>query len=151
VEHFVVCSRGCTHWGAHGAAGLLLRGPLDRFLLVQRGLRTHQGGTWSVPGGAALQGEDPFAAALREAVEELGTLPLVTPVREHRDDHGGWAYVTVIAEVSEEFEPRDLGWETADFRWVTAGEATDLDLHPGLRDAWPRLMLGEADSDSEVA
>src|SRR5690242_9292795 len=56
LEHFVVCSRGCTHWGAHGAAGLLLRGPLDRFLLVQRGLRTHQGGTWSVPGGAALQG-----------------------------------------------------------------------------------------------
>jgi hypothetical protein len=42
-----------------------------------------------------------------------------------------------------------LGWETADFRWVTAGEATDLDLHPGLRDAWPRLILD--DSDSEVA
>jgi hypothetical protein len=32
---------------------------------------------------------------------------------------------------------------------VTAAEATDLDLHPGLRDAWPRLMLGG--SDIEVA
>ena len=115
MEHFVVCSRGCKHWGAHGAAGVLLRGPQDRYLLVQRGLRTHQGGTWSVPGGAALQGEDPFDAALREADEEMGTLPVVTPVREHRDDHGGWAYVTVVAEVSAEFEPSDLSWETGIF------------------------------------
>ena len=130
MEHFVVCSRGCTHWGAHGAAGLLLHGPLDRFLLVQRGLRTHQGGTWSVPGGAALQGEDPFSAALREAIEELGTLPLVTPVREHRDDHGGWAYVTVIADVSAEFEPVDLGPEahpnTLCFEVEAGGQRTTL-------------------------
>ena len=151
MEHFVVCSRGCRHWGAHGAAGLLLRGPGERFLLVQRGWRTHQGGTWSVPGGAALLGEDPFAAAMREAVEELGALPSVTPVREHRDDHGGWAYVTVVADVPHEFAPAELGWETADYRWVTAPEATELPLHPGLRDAWSMLTTDAGGSGSQVA
>jgi hypothetical protein len=60
-------------------------------------------------------------------------------VREHRDDHGGWSYVTVVADVPHAFTPAELGWETADFRWVTVAEAPELPLHPGLRDAWPEL------------
>jgi 8-oxo-dGTP pyrophosphatase MutT (NUDIX family) len=152
VERFVRCERGCRHWGAHGAAGLLYRAPGQpgledgaRYLLVLRHPMSHQGGTWGVPGGALMQGESPLSGALREAAEEIGVLPddvlaaPVVPAHAHVDDHGRWSYTTLVVDVPRTFEPPGLNWESADWEWVTAAGARDMPLHPALRAAWPRL------------
>ncbi|WP_311983736.1 NUDIX hydrolase [Parafrankia sp. CH37] len=147
IERFVLCSRGCQHWGALGAAGVLLRAAADpdpRYLLVLRHPRSHQGGTWALPGGALLPGESALAGALREAEEELGPLPAHIPrahppARAYVDDHGQWSYTTLVLDIGTMFEPSAANWETADWTWVSARHALTMPLLPALRAAWPAL------------
>ena len=70
------------HVNAAVLAALFEESGEARLVLTRRssGLRTHRGEV-SFPGGRLEEGEDPPAAALREAHEEVGLLPsLVTPV-----------------------------------------------------------------------
>jgi 8-oxo-dGTP pyrophosphatase MutT (NUDIX family) len=131
-DRYVACDRGHEHWGAHGAAGLLVRHTDDqgtrRYLLQQRttsGDVTEQG-TWSTPGGALHAGESPEQGAMREATEELGHLhPEMTHAGTHVNDHGGWRYHTVVMDSPERFEPPGHGgtsWETEGHGWFTPGE-----------------------------
>jgi 8-oxo-dGTP diphosphatase len=76
--------------GPYGAAGLLIRRG-EAYLLQLRAAWTDHGGTWGIPGGARHQGEGPYAAACREAAEEMGPLPPLTRLGAFTDDHGGWA------------------------------------------------------------
>ncbi|PSR77182.1 NUDIX hydrolase domain-like protein [Coniella lustricola] len=100
-DRYVYCSKaGCqkSHWGAYGAAGLLLvRFDNDgsqhsnlpkktvknnkikhtsssrsspQVLLQLRSYACQSGGTWAIPGGALDKGETPAAGALRETSEE---------------------------------------------------------------------------------
>src|SRR4051794_41943626 len=64
------CTHGHAHWGRRGAAGLLLA-DAGTVLLQLRARWAHQGGTWSIPGGARERGESAVDAALREAREEM--------------------------------------------------------------------------------
>lgn len=144
---FVQCSCGQRHWGRYGAAGLLLT---DRactgVLLQKRSRHVHSGGTWSVPGGALERGEDPVAAALREAHEEAGlrSRDLVVDRTIVGTDHGTWSYTYVVAEAPrpEVAELRVAGstsWEADRTTWVDLDEVGSYRLHPGLREVWPRL------------
>lgn len=146
-DGFVAVADGSLRWGRYGAAGLLFRhldGNGDTwYFLARRAAVTHQGGTWAVPGGALDEGEDPVAGALREFTEEIGDV-----VGEHRvvtiheDDHGGWAYWTVVAEVDEQFPvPARLSWETAEARWVRADEVRALELFAAFRESLIHLGL----------
>ena len=67
---WATCEHGHAHWGRRGAAGLLLADG-GRVLLQLRARWSHQGGTWSIPGGARERGETAVQAALREAHEEM--------------------------------------------------------------------------------
>lgn len=142
-DGFVACALGHRHWGRHGAAGLLLRWDAPggrRVLLARRPLWTHEGGTWAIPGGARDSGETAVQAALREAREEVGLLGAagLDLVGCHHDDHGGWAYTTVVAETGLEPAVRPVS-ETAELRWVAPEDVTRLRLHPGFHAAWPSL------------
>lgn len=145
-DGWVRCAAGHRHWGRHGAAGLLLRdraGGQDRVVLQHRAWWSHQGNTWGVPGGARDSDEDEVAAALRETTEEAGIDPAaVRPTGMVVDDHGGWAYATVLAEPADPAappRPRATGGESTDVRWVDADAVTALPLHPGFAAGWPRL------------
>ena len=95
------CSCGERHWGRYGAAGLLLTDPARTAVLLQkRSVHVHNGGTWSVPGGAIERGESPREAALREAHEEAGLDPRTLRVTSTLvgTDHGDWSYTYVVAE-----------------------------------------------------
>jgi 8-oxo-dGTP diphosphatase len=127
---WVRCDAGHRHWGPYGAAGLLIRCG-DAYLLQLRAAWTHHGGTWGIPGGARHQGEGSYAAACREAAEEMGPLPSLTPLEAFTDDHGGWAYVTYLVAAAGRFEPHGSA-ETAAHAWVTRGEMAAMTLHPGL-------------------
>ncbi|WP_369222444.1 NUDIX domain-containing protein [Streptomyces sp. R39] len=145
---FVVCTRGCRHWGRHGAAGLLIRHATRtgaRYLMQERAAGIHHGGTWSIPGGALHRNEQPEGGALREAAEELGTLPaLGTPYRIHVADHGGWTYHTITADVASTFEPRNTDGEGITHRWCTSGEIAALRLHPGFAESWQPILIALA-------
>jgi 8-oxo-dGTP diphosphatase len=95
---WTTCSHGHAHWGRYGAAGLLLARDATVLLQLRAGW-AHQGGTWSIPGGARDPGESPTRAALRESEEELGLAADVVAVRGSRVALcGGWAYETVLGE-----------------------------------------------------
>jgi len=152
------CALGHRHWGRYGAAGLLLRrddpagsvtGSVIRgdsaapsVLLQHRAAWTSDGGTWSLPGGARDSHESVIQAALREAHEEAGIdRAAVAVVGEWQDDHGGWSYTTVIAEV---IGPLRLvpNAESAELRWVSEPDVAAFALHPGFAGSWPSLRQG---------
>ena len=136
------CALGHRHWGVHGAAGLLLRwvGPDGPQVLMQhRAEWSHHGGTWGLPGGARDSHESPEQAALREAAEEAGVDATTVRVRgRSRDDHEGWRYDTVVADVAAPAVPV-AQHESAEMVWVPESEVTTRPLHPGFAGSWPGL------------
>lgn len=142
-DGWVRCAQGHRHWGRHGAVGLLLH-TVDsdgavRVLMQHRAAWSHHGNTWGLPGGARDSHEDVVAAALREAAEEAGLDGGGIRTR-HRyvDDHGGWTYTTVYADV-----PRPLrtvpNRESASLEWVPVHRVAELPLHPGFALTWPAV------------
>ena len=141
---WIRCDQGHRHWGLHGAAGLLLRRPaVDdavAVLMQHRAGWTSDGDTWGLPGGARDSHETWVYAALREAAEEAGIdAGSVSVVGESPDDHGGWAYVTVVADVSGPLTVTPNA-ESAELRWVPSDRVAALSLHPGFARSWPRLL-----------
>lgn len=132
---WATCTAGHAHWGPRGAAGLLVAH--DGHVLLQLRARwAHQGGTWSIPGGARERGESSVEAALREAHEELGVEPSsVETLGSYVAECGGWLYETVLARATERLLLEDRS-ESAGHRWVAADEVDSLTLHPAFRDAW---------------
>ncbi len=140
---WVQCELGHRHWGRHGAAGLLLatHRPDDEpsVLLQHRASWTASGDTWGVPGGARDSHESPEQAAVRETWEETGiSAGAVRAFAELVDDHGGWSYVTVVADL---VAPVTLVAqdESQELRWVPASAVEAMPLHPGFARTWPRL------------
>lgn len=138
TDGWTVCSLGHRHWGRAGAAGLLVhREAADglEVLLQHRAAWSHHGDTWGTPGGALHAGERPEEGALREAHEELGLGRDDLRLGPHSvDDHGGWAYTTVLARPARPIEPANLrldGESTAVAWWALAA-LDQVPLHPGL-------------------
>ncbi len=139
------CALGHRHGGRVGAAGLLVHragsdGP--ELLLQQRADWSHHGGTWGTPGGALHVGESPEHGALREVREELGLLPDDLALGAHSvDDHGGWAYTTVLARPLRAIEPGDLrlDGESDGVAWIGLADLASVPLHPGFEASLTRL------------
>jgi 8-oxo-dGTP diphosphatase len=143
---WVTCGQGHRHWGLFGAAGILVYVPhpadpaLSLVLLQRRAGWAHQGGTWALPGGAMDSEETPAEAALREADEECMLDPkLVVPRGMYSDEHGGWAYHTVLAQAAEPVRVVSDSYESDEAVWLAAAEVGLLDLHPGFAATWPVL------------
>ncbi|MEV4014167.1 NUDIX domain-containing protein [Nonomuraea angiospora] len=136
------CEQGHRHWGTEGGAGLLLfhRAPGGEVhvLMQLRSMETQHGGTMGLPGGALHHGEDPVAGGFREAGEENRLDASEVKVRGvHHDDHGGWAYDTVIGEMPHMADVWPASRESLDNVWVPLEEVPNLKLHPDLARAWP--------------
>lgn len=138
---WATCSNGHAHWGRRGAAGLLVA-QRGRALLQLRAGWSHQGGTWSIPGGAIERGETSVQAALREAEEELGLAGDSVEVRgSYVASCGGWTYATVLAVPLRTLDLANLA-ESNDHRWVRGSDVEDLPLHPAFRTAWAEDTSG---------
>ncbi|MFI7132175.1 NUDIX domain-containing protein [Nonomuraea sp. NPDC050153] len=143
-DGWVRCEQGHRHWGTKGGAGLLLfhRAPGGevQVLMQLRSLETQHGGTLGLPGGALRPGEDPVDGGFREVGEENRLDRGEVEVRGvHHDDHGGWAYSTVIGEISHLADVWPASHESLDNVWVPLDEVPQLNLHPDLARAWPEV------------
>jgi 8-oxo-dGTP diphosphatase len=138
-DGFIVLADGSRRWGRFGAAGLLLRHVDEAgtpfYFVARRSSRSHDGGTWGIPGGAMHRGELPFDAAMREFREEIGYDVAAGPVLEtFEDNHGGWSYWTFLMEVTDRQEGQErLNWENDEARWVAAEALGELDLFVAFR------------------
>jgi 8-oxo-dGTP diphosphatase len=136
------CDQGHNHWGLYGAAGLLaVHHTLDGMpyvLMQKRSWWSHHGGTWGLPGGALDSHEDAITGALREAWEEAAiTADLLRVGGVYVDDHGGWAFRTVIAQATGLLDAKAANGESEDMRWVAGDEVAAKKLHPGFAATWP--------------
>jgi len=143
-DGFMRCSDGHVRWGVFGAAGVVfvLRDAegVPLVMLQKRSAMAHEGGTWSCAGGAIDEGESAYDAALREASEEVGAIPV-----HHRvigeyvfapaDD---WTYTTLVVEVDHHFGA-SVNFETDAVVWVPPDLVEHRPLHPGFAAAWPHL------------
>src|SRR5690606_10878644 len=78
--------------------------------------------------------------ALREAGEEGGIeQDLLQVAGVFLDDHGGWSYSTVLADVDASFPVRPANAESDDLRWVNEHDLAQLPLHPHFAASWPAL------------
>ena len=144
-DGFVRCADGVVRWGRYGAAGALfvVREAAGPFVMLQkRSGFAHEGGTWSVAGGALDLGESPLDGAVREAAEEVGEVPdawrmLGSWVFEPATD---WSYTTVVLEVTERFGA-SMNFETDAVAWVPPPEVVRRPLHAGFAAAWPSLRV----------
>jgi 8-oxo-dGTP pyrophosphatase MutT (NUDIX family) len=138
------CERGHRHWGVHGASGLLAvhhdTAGTPHVLMQKRSWWSHHGGTWGLPGGATDSHEDAVAGALREAREEAGLSGDGLRVQGvYLDDHGGWAFRTVIAEASELLAATCANAESTELAWLPADDVALKTLHPGFAETWPAV------------
>ena len=142
---------GAHFWGRHGAAGLMLRAPRSDgsalVLLQHRAPWSHQGGTWSLPGGARDSHETVEEAAVREANEEAGLtadqLVVRATVVTATATGAVWTYTTVIADAPEPLRTVP-NRESSELRWVAEDEVVELPLHPGFADSWDELRTVSA-------
>ncbi|HEY1627404.1 MAG TPA: NUDIX hydrolase [Streptosporangiaceae bacterium] len=142
----MTCEQGHQHWGLFGAAGVLAYAPdpgdpAGSLVLLQHRARwSHQGGTWALPGGAMDSDETPAEAALREADEECMLDPkLVVPRCMYSEEHGGWAYHTILAQAAGPFRVYSDAYESDEVLWLPTDQVDRLDLHPGFAASWPVL------------
>ena len=109
-------------------------------LLQHRAAWTHEGDTWSVPGGARDSHETAAEAALREAAEETSLDPRnVHPVAAWIDDHRGWSYTTIVAMTRARSAVVPVNAESCALRWWAFDDVAELRLHHGFAVAWPHL------------
>jgi 8-oxo-dGTP diphosphatase len=141
-DGFVRCGDGLVRWGRFGAAGAVfvhreVDGP--RVMLQKRSRWAHEGGTWSVAGGALDDGEPVTAGALREASEEVGDIPEHRVIGQYEfAPSADWSYTTIVAEVDARFG-HSRNFETDAIGWFTLAEVDELELHAGFAAAWPHL------------
>jgi ADP-ribose pyrophosphatase YjhB (NUDIX family) len=101
---------------------------------------SHFGDTWGLPGGARHEGESAVDGALREAAEEAGVpRNAVRPRLMSVFDLGYWSYATLVADVTEPFEPAIGDPESHALEWVPVDQVLDRPLHPGFRASWQHL------------
>ncbi|MEU2348318.1 NUDIX domain-containing protein [Modestobacter sp. NPDC049651] len=146
TDGWTTCALGHRHWGLAGAAGLLVHRPGAAGVEVLLQLRvewSHFGGTWGTPGGALHPAESAADGALREAGEELGLGRADLRLgAESVDDHGGWAYTTVLATPVGALDAADLSLneESTGVGWFPLGELAAVPLHPGFAASLPTLL-----------
>ena len=103
------------------AAGVILRAPSGRVLILRRSSEGDAAGLWAWPGGKLESGEDAAAAATRETLEETGYKVGELGYTVMRSVQSDTDYTTFMAEVEEEFTPV-LNSEHTAFAWVMPAE-----------------------------
>ena len=110
------------YWGKR-AAGVIIRAPSGKVLMLHRSNDVFDPNQWGVPGGRVDRGHGVDQTVRKEAAEELGGLPRGFTVAANQNPHvfkapdADFQYHTYLADVPEEFTPQ-LNWEHTGHEWV---------------------------------
>lgn len=131
------------------AGGLLVRE--SEILLARRSEdRKFYPGVWDVIGGHCERDETPGDALVRELEEEVGVRPrafeeVAVLAEPQPTEHGEARYHVFVVTAWSGGEPRLLGSEHSELRWVSLDDALALPLaHPRYGDLF-RAALGHGD------
>lgn len=123
-----------------GAGLFIVTQDTKKVLLLKRSMESGNPGTWGLPGGNRddEDGDDLFVTAVREATEEMGSVP--SGIHQHgailtkRGKSGQKHYTVFLVEVEKgDFEPR-LNEEHTDFMWTPVKDLPNLgNLHPVVK------------------
>lgn len=120
-------------FGRQGAGCIILARSTNRILIAQRGHGCEEAGTWGSWGGAIDDGESPVEAVRREVAEETGAdVEIEEIVPLYVFQKGTFRYSNFLVIVPEEFHPRIINWETANYEWCEFGHWPHP-LHFGLQ------------------
>ena len=113
----------------HLVSDVIVRHTDGDYLLMQRDSRKHHGGMWeATAGGSAIQGEGPYACAVRELQEETGIeaddlAEVGRVVNEHNCTiYGEFLCVTNCAKDAVVLQEG----ETSAYKWVTRAELISM-------------------------
>jgi|GEM_PF-54904 len=142
-DGFVFCGH-CKqrHWGLAGAAGLALFRRYEgrpQVLLQLRAPWSHNGGTWSIPGGALRWDETRQQGALREFAEETGIgAEHIAITTSYVIDHQDWKYTTFTARCLDDVAPTPNN-ESQELRWFDVDDiptGVPGTLHRQFAEGW---------------
>jgi 8-oxo-dGTP diphosphatase len=78
---------------------------------------------------------------LVKAHEEIGiSANQLTAGEIFTDDHGVWAYHTVIAAAHPDLVAHEANDESKEVAWVAFDEVANKVLHPSFANTWPQLL-----------
>lgn len=122
--------------GEQPCAGGIVLDEAGRLLLVRRA-RPPAAGSWSIPGGRCLAGEDAAAACVREVLEETGLRVAVLrwAGRVEREAPDGGRYLIDDFVCAVRGGSLQAGDDAAEASWFSVDELGDIELVPGLLDA----------------
>lgn len=109
----------------HLVCDIIVRHKDGSYLLMQRDERKHLGGMWEASaGGSALQGEGPFACAIRELHEETGIVAdELTEIGQVLHYGRKTIYVEYLCNTDVDKDSIVLqDGETSDYKWISANE-----------------------------
>lgn len=114
------------------AAGIAFVADDNTVLLLKRSAKEENfAGHWAFPGGKADDGETGEEAARREAIEEMGNIPIRTlRSLDTRDTPNGMEFTTFVCEGSPKFIPT-LNGEHTDYRWASLDDLPQP-MHPAV-------------------
>ena len=116
---------------AQHAAGIMFITPRGQVLFIKRAASSDHPGEWAFPGGGIEAGETPEQAAVREAHEEVGSVPDgERELLDERDNGHGVRFTTYRHQLKGLFEPK-LNGEHTEYRWALPSDPPQP-LHPGV-------------------
>lgn len=134
-------AEGRLRWGKRAAGLILQREDSGEIFLTLRSQEVMDPGLWGIPGGRVEPGEDPFDAAVKESIEELGSLPDFMLAEHIESVSGEFTYTTYHVLVSGADARRwapVLNWENDDAAWTVE---LPTKIHPGVLQALLELGL----------
>lgn len=113
----------------HLVSDVIVRHTDGDYLLMQRDSRKHHGGMWeATAGGSAIQGEGPYACAVRELQEETGIeSDDLAEVGRVVNEHNCTIYVEFlcVTNCAKDAVVLQEG-ETSAYKWVTRDELISM-------------------------
>ena len=120
------------------AAGVAVKAPDGRLLMLRRAEGYDQPGTWAFPAGNVEKDEGPREAAARELSEETGYHGEGLVPLHYAQEADGFGFQTYLHDAPEAFEPK-LNAEHTEFKWADPGDLP-RPLHPGIE----RMLADDA-------
>jgi 8-oxo-dGTP pyrophosphatase MutT (NUDIX family) len=116
-------------------AGFIFLTTSNKVLLLQKPNKN-----WTFPGGHAELYEEPKETAMRESMEELGTLPkgkILEYFEYIKPDTKGKCF-SFLMKINKEFKPK-LSPEHIDYRWIQIAELKKIKLSKSVQQVIPKL------------